>query len=78
MYLFVCIIQKEKDGLKFWKPVIKISREENINIFKSFNINLNIPLIKKSSNINGGKSGEFFFKTYDHRFIMKTIREDEA
>lgn len=34
-----------------------ISEEVSINIFKSFNINENIPLIKKSSNINGGKSG---------------------
>ena len=28
--------------------------------------------------MNGGKSGELFFGTYDHRLIFKSIREDEA
>jgi len=28
--------------------------------------------------MNGGKSGELFFTTFDHRLIFKTIREYEV
>jgi 1-phosphatidylinositol-4-phosphate 5-kinase len=55
-----------------------ISREKDISIFHSFNINLNINLVKEKSFINGGKSGEFFFSTYDYKFIIKTISFGEA
>lgn len=55
-----------------------ISKETDVNMFRSFNINSNINLVKDQSFTNGGKSGEFFFGTYDHQFIIKTISEEEA
>lgn len=34
--------------------------------------------MKKQSYTNGGKSGEFFYGTFDHRFVFKTVKEEEA
>jgi hypothetical protein len=47
-------------------------------MIQSFDIRKNINIVKKRSYTNGGKSGEFFFCTYDNKFIFKTIKEDEA
>lgn len=55
-----------------------ISAELDANIFRSFDLGRNIPLIKMKSLLNGGKSGEFLFSSYDHQFIFKTIKQDEA
>jgi 1-phosphatidylinositol-4-phosphate 5-kinase len=44
----------------------------------SLDIKKNIKIVKNQSYMNGGKSGELFFATYDHRVILKSIREDEA
>jgi 1-phosphatidylinositol-4-phosphate 5-kinase len=33
--------------------------------------------MKKSSNPTGGKSGEFFFFTYDNRLLLKTMTYSE-
>jgi 1-phosphatidylinositol-4-phosphate 5-kinase len=44
----------------------------------SLDIKKNIKIVKQQSYMNGGKSGELFFATYDHRLIFKSISEDEA
>lgn len=36
------------------------------NVFRSFNINENIHLVKEKAYSDGGKSGEFFFGTFDN------------
>jgi ribosomal protein S19 len=52
-------------------------------IFKSFDQEKNRKNINKTGTIrggssgNGGASGEFFFVTYDKKFIIKTISEEE-
>lgn len=38
----------------------------------------NVDMVKEESFTNGGKSGEFFFGTFDHKFIFKTIQTYEA
>jgi 1-phosphatidylinositol-4-phosphate 5-kinase len=55
-----------------------VSNIKDANIFKSFNINENIGLVKEKAYSDGGKSGEFIFGTFDNKFIIKTITEDEA
>lgn len=36
------------------------------NVFRSFNINENLYMVKEKAYSDGGKSGEFFFGTYDN------------
>ena len=45
----------------------------------SFNLEKNRKIIEKASGfIGGGKSGQFFFLTHDHSFILKTISSEEV
>ena len=57
----------------------KIMQHDGINrkiLDDSFNLTKNINNISKLK-ISEGKSGSFFFFTYDNRFLMKTIPEGE-
>ena len=53
------------------------------SMFKSFNQARNKDSIRHTGNIrsensvSGGASGEFFFKTFDRRFIIKTLTKEE-
>jgi 1-phosphatidylinositol-4-phosphate 5-kinase len=49
-------------------------RKEDLNLFHSFDIRRNLSQVKEESYTEGGKSGEFFFATFDHRYIFKTIK----
>jgi hypothetical protein len=49
-------------------------RKDGLNLFKSFDIRRNLSQVKEDSYTDGGKSGEFFFATFDHYFIFKTIK----
>jgi hypothetical protein len=49
-------------------------RKEGLNLFHSFDIRRNLSQVKEESYTEGGKSGEFFFATFDHRYIFKTIK----
>ena len=81
------IVKQKLDGLRtldyevriysaevFTKMLIK----EAPSVLDSFDIGNNIKGVKKSSYTNGGKSGEFFFGTFDHSFVFKTVKEAEA
>lgn len=43
----------------------------------SFDIVENYNLISKKEKPSGGKSGEFFFFTYDNKFFIKTMKNEE-
>lgn len=53
-----------------------LAEEKDANVFRSLDISKNLTLIKKRSYLNGGKSSEFFYSTYDHQFIFKTIKQE--
>lgn len=61
---------------EIFKNILRFDNIDEKQIIKSFNVTDNI---LKLSNFKGseGKSGSFFFETYDKKFIIKTIREDE-
>lgn len=70
----------------FGKEFAKIIIQRNYlvdQIFKSFDQTRNRKNINKTGTIkggssgNGGASGEFFFVTYDKKFIIKTISQEE-
>ncbi len=44
------------------------------NFLISLDLDQNKENITQASGSDGGKSGEFFFFTYDNKFILKTIR----
>lgn len=49
----------------------------NPDMAESFDLKRNKNSIKKSGESDGGAGGEFFLITYDKRFIVKTISEEE-
>jgi hypothetical protein len=51
---------------------------EKINLFGSFDVRKNLSLVKEESFSQRGKKGEFFFCTFDHKVLLKTIRSQEA
>jgi 1-phosphatidylinositol-4-phosphate 5-kinase len=56
-----------------------ILRHDKVNtsyLLKSFNLSMNISNISKLQ-ISEGKSGSFFFFTYDNKFLIKTISTGE-
>ena len=69
---------------KNFMEIIKKREYHKQNIEKAFNPELNRECIRKTGNTkdqntkNGGASGEFFFFTYDRRFIIKTITKKES
>ena len=44
---------------------------------KSLDLQLNLNNILKSSAGEGGKSGEFFFSSFDNRLMLKSLPEEE-
>lgn len=58
---------------------IKLLRFDGIRVEAedSFSIEKNAELIENIVNVDGGKSGEFFFFSYDNKWILKTIIEPE-
>lgn len=60
--IFHCLIKRDK---------------QHIDVEKSLNILKNWEQIKASSGSDGGKSGQFFFFTYDNQLLLKTITGEE-
>ena len=49
----------------------------DIDAHDSFSLEKNAELIENMINVDGGKSGEFFFFSYDNKWILKTITDRE-
>ena len=63
-------------GPKLFRNILKIDGLNYEEIKESFNIKKNEKTISSLS-LSEGKSGSFFFFTYDKKFIIKTISERE-
>lgn len=61
---------------KVFRNVLMLDSLNYDELFKSFDISKNLDNLSKLS-ISEGKSGSFFFFTYDNRFIIKTISQTE-
>lgn len=48
-----------------------------LSILKSFDIDENIGTKTFQTKEGSGKSGSFFYVTYDKKFIIKTLRREE-
>ena len=59
-----------------FRDILRHDKVTNSYILKSFNLAKNISNISKLQ-ISEGKSGSFFFFTYDNKFLIKTISEGE-
>jgi hypothetical protein len=53
------------------------SEEGNISFVESLNITKNHETIVKAGVSKGGKSGEFFLRSFDNKLIIKSIPEKE-
>ena len=48
-----------------------------LSILKSFDIDENIDTKTFQTKEGSGKSGSFFYATYDKKFLIKTLRREE-
>ena len=62
-------------GSKSFRKIIDSRKLEGLE--RSFVLSENSAAVKKSGESDGGAGGEFFLQTFDKRFFIKTITEDE-
>ena len=60
---------------KVFKSIIEFYR---VNILNSLDLAKNYLQIKKIMGNSGGKSGEFFFNSYDNKLIIKTLSQEDV
>jgi hypothetical protein len=48
-----------------------------LDVSQAFNLERNLSSIRKLMTADGGKSGEFFYFTFDQKFILKIITNEE-
>ncbi len=54
-----------------------ISREKNLNLLESLNLKKNQENIDNAGESEGGKSGEFFFSSFDNKLMIKTVKKKD-
>lgn len=59
--------------------IFQLSKFDNVKMdaADSFSIEKNEELIENMISVDGGRSGEFFFFSYDSKWILKTITDRE-
>ena len=54
-----------------------LAKERKIDLKESLNLTKNLSNLEKMGVSEGGKSGEFFFSSYDNKLLIKTIKKSD-